>query len=661
MKRQNQLSAWLNWGVSEAPFFIVSIAILFFFAWVRLFAGLDTWSAYKMLLPIAYFYFYPKLLEPLLRPHLSGLNPRPFAWVLMFFGFMTLAFVFKTFTFPVLIALGFFISRRKNTGIEILPIQWQDFLLALIPLLAFSVFISDTLWHSGYLTPFFREALNEGLGKSDSLSHMSYSVMLGQYQALTVGLHGFTPIRYHLGVHTFLLALGRSLGEDPAYCFSVGYPVLVPALLLQSIWCLGETFCSVPKRVYTRYTVPFLAILILQVFPFTLLDQYGYWKSFFISESHGMGLLLLTFFAWILLELLREPSWMSRLSTPVKISIAALLAILLFWIVFTKVSTGFVCAALLGLYVLYDFKKGQRIFLACTLMVSAALAILSFKLSAKSMPNPFEWNYFIKSYGHTQLGYYFFFYIHLWLALLMGAIFWFKRSYLPEPRRPYLFLLASAAFCFALTWPSIHFQIDGGSGYYFTNITMWLAIYSAIAAFSMLLAQKNLHRMVLILILAGAYASFSNFMASAHGLVGLAREGKALAQNQSPETLGFRTFLAELDRIKTDLPKDYFVYIPSRENLYWFKKDYALSAMALAIPVVSGHPAIFGAPSNPEIKESGSFRFWFGAFPEYWNLAVSPTEAQLCEEVRKFAFHHYVQLGWDQQNLTVLRQIKECP
>ena len=155
--------------------------------------------------------------------------------------------------------------------------------------------------------------------------------------------------------------------------------------------------------------------------------------------------------------------------------------------------------------------------------------------------------------------------------------------------------------------------------------------------------------------------AYPNIKSATGSLRNLIYEGEFAANSHDADSDVYRAFFDELVKIKTEVPKDYLIYIPQSETGYWFKKDYALAPMSLGILVLSEHPAIFGIPRNSEIKESGSFRFWTGAIPEYWTYPENPTFEQICIEAKKSSFHHYLELNWSSTEHRVTRQEHECP
>jgi hypothetical protein len=640
--------------------------MFFYFYGVRSYAGLDSWSLWKVIFPLAVFFFFPQFLDRPFKRFFALKDPRPISLIVTMLGYVVLSFLLGALVYVFFLAAAIAIHRKfRNQQFSDAGLSKINIAVLCVALVSLFVCIANAVWQSGYLSPFFFEQFGNGIANTDTLSHVAYTVMIEKYQAVTVGIHGLAQIRYHLGVHTFLLAVGKSLGEDAGFTFNVVYPILVLPLLMQAIWGFGRTFSPAqvsPERKSSDgvLILALLSALVVQLFEYKRLDRYGLRDSYFISGSYAMSLLLATYFVWALTELLRNKSLTPK-EEPLALSIFTLLVLPFFLgcIVFAKVSTGFVCASALGLYTLFSLRRGRWTFNLLLLFLSAITAFLANQFSAKSISNPLSWNYFITNYGVNFAGFYSHFYYHFWIAIVLSIFLWIIRTKINfESWKPFLFLVSAAVSCFVITWPAIHFNIAGGSGYYFLNVTMWFSLYVIFAALALILTYEHLRKVFAGLVILSLYFSLSNFTLSARSLEALPVTGKMnLSQNLAPNQ--FRDFLVELRKLR-DLPKDFLIYIPQSETEFWYRKGYDQLRVSLAIPVLSEHPAIFGVSGNQAVKESPATEFWLGSALHYWNYPENPDQTQICAEARKFSFSRYVQLNWDESSGRVKTQEHSC-
>jgi len=123
------------------------------------------------------------------------------------------------------------------------------------------------------------------LGKlnTDTQFHIAIAQMIQHFGVASLGMDGLVPIRYHVGSHWWLAALGTASHTEPLISYPVGVIVVaVPALLM------GASFAAYAMA---RDALPaagaLLGVLILVWVTDTIL---GSWPFHYVSESYTFGL-----------------------------------------------------------------------------------------------------------------------------------------------------------------------------------------------------------------------------------------------------------------------------------------------------------------------------------------------------------------------------------
>jgi hypothetical protein len=269
-------------------------------------------------LPLARQETVPRFVFPLLTllvllsPMLLGLAGRPLALV-----------------YPVLAALGIVRAARPLASAG-----WRAAaLLAIGTAVLAPYFLSEILRHP-YAHIFVPEyaLLGPGLLALDTLLHASVAHMIQAFGVASTGLDGLVPFRYHVASHAWFAGIGRLAGSTPLVVYplaqaALAVPALMTALLLATV-CLSRD----DSRLAVRAAVALGLVLVS--------DAVG-WTSYYIGESHTLGLVV---------ALLAFPLLADLVETPVRaggwdrLRLAAA-AGLVFVATAAKVSTGVVLGA----------------------------------------------------------------------------------------------------------------------------------------------------------------------------------------------------------------------------------------------------------------------------------------------------------------------------
>jgi len=209
------------------------------------------------------------------------------------------------------------------------------FILVCAPALAFYLLLSVQSRQNGHL--FLWECGVRGLEGGDNLFHAAICSMIQYFGKPSVGMDGFTPVRYHLGSHYWFAALGRSAGTPPLLSYSFAEMiVLLPGFIFGLISCCLWSFRESGNSLWRT---ALLTLLLLAG-----LDLAGI-NSHYVSQSHTFALLIFMLCLPMLMQLLRlkpkGPGRGLRLAlaialiaamTAMKISVGALFGAAVFYV-----------------------------------------------------------------------------------------------------------------------------------------------------------------------------------------------------------------------------------------------------------------------------------------------------------------------------------------
>jgi hypothetical protein len=370
--------------------------------------------------------------------------------------------------------------------------------------------------------------LHAGDVYQDTLFHASMAAMIKNYGISSVGVHGLLGIPYHNLSHGLFACISLLSGVGVVEAYGVvGWVLFAPVLVfsITACCCVIDNFGKIKPQLIWSLTAFLLALL-----P-RLFERWAVWDSYFVSESYLVSLGLFMIGMMLLYK---------QILTVPDIVIAILVSIL---ITQAKSSVGLIFVGLWFVRMLF-LRNGQLffnivVFLFVTVAVgwvtygpvssvtgdNSGLISLSFFhfLSYSWMGNHIE---ILMRNIHDNIGFssgdiflslmsvVTFFAIHFclsWFVVIKavvknGVIFIFHS----------LEVLYVAASMFAGIVVASIFLIPGGSAYYFTNVSLFIAlpiVVIFIADWIKHRLQKNKNHVViqLILLMIVIIISFSTF------------------------------------------------------------------------------------------------------------------------------------------------------
>lgn len=464
----------------------------------------------------------------------------------------------------------------------------------------------------------------------DFLYHTAIASMIKNYHAISHGLHGLGALEYHVGSH-LLLAESGNLALMPAFQ-SYNYLFVFLCVPLLGIMIIATAEELLPSKsdmdFYKKlggYAFIFLGTGVLT--GGSLLSDFALWKSFLVSESYEISLILLLSLLSIL---------MAR-----TLSINALVfivSIIIGLITLTKISTGFFALGLVGAWALFSNEKwwsknwGIRwgIF-----FLSAATFLFLFQYINPGMSdaqvNPMQ---FIHAYVHfngpswlTVPLFILLQFIFPISALLYYAInFVIKRSAMIAPA----WWALGALFSLAVgLWVLFMLEVQGGSGWYFANVSMFLAlpVLLCIPQAGELFFKKLSRICLTVALLMFLYYAPDAITPGAKLFV------MDILQTVPKTTLG--TYVEKLQTIRDNPDTIHsLIYIPRTETGYW--KGMDCQGTGYLIPAISERPALYAWPTNACYSFLCGPRFHSNGLCE--KSQESFTDEQLVAEAHKLGF-----------------------
>ncbi len=443
--------------------------------------------------------------------------------------------------------------------------------------------------------------INSGL-HNDTLYHVAMASMWKGYQSISHGLHGLGALEYHYGSH--LLMAGASsllqISSFESYSHFFGF-FCMPLLGISALSMIEEYFPSEDNLDFYKKLSTYLFILVgtgvLKIGGFFY--RFALWPSFYESESYILSLILLfSFYSVIKAE--------NFFSKPFKsffiVSILALMSL-------SKISTGFCALAVLGSWALVSreklFSKSWILrwilfFISCIAFLLILISINPSKGDAYLQPFQFV-NTYVDFKTVLWVKYISFVFVHFSFVLVAFFFYYFafKNEEIRNAFPLWWFLGTFISFSVGLGVLTF-LNIMGGSGYYFANVSMFMAIPILVCIPRILKAKLN--KVFSLLLLIGLLIiSFYN----APGLLFDGFKSFVVQIKQIPQPNPFSVYIDKLNIVRNDLTsKRALVYIPHSENIYWKepvngeKVDPTCRSAGYIIPAISERPAIFGWPSN---------------------------------------------------------------
>jgi len=180
----------------------------------------------------------------------------------------------------------------------------------------------------GYATVLTPELALVGIQHLDTLFHASIANMLLKYGALSFGLDGLTPIKYHVLSHIWLGCLGLWLGVPTLDAYYIGAQIVGIPVLLFSLALAVHLLRSPETGLGDGALITLVPLLLLFI-----ADLWG-WTSYLVSESYFLSIILFLLGLPLLAEIAADQF---RLRLSLQVAALVIVGIL---IQLSKVSVG---------------------------------------------------------------------------------------------------------------------------------------------------------------------------------------------------------------------------------------------------------------------------------------------------------------------------------
>ncbi|MGK2961686.1 MAG: hypothetical protein ACSLFK_05985 [Gemmatimonadaceae bacterium] len=555
--------------------------------------------------------------------------------------------------------------------------------------LAFSTFAGGVVWGRIYKSPLYFEMLAvDGIVHHDPIGLAGLANMLITYGVPTPGLDGIPHMAYHWGTPWMFAQLSQLLGTSTLGFYNFGYVVTILPFFFGGMVCFATELRGAINRGTgsdLRDNLALLAILlvaIIGVFPITGMDAMGVWTSnLMISESYAAGLpvALMLFAITVLWWMGGARGWIfPALVLPMGI-------LLLGYLKISLMILGF-------LAVMYAGARKRLYRQPGFIVIGVALtAAFLFTWTNVSLPEhregivPLD---FLKGFV-PPAWWPFFFLVHLFWSLLYVTLRLRAESVrtfgnLRDVFRGGKILDVEVVTLIALAGigPGLVTHIDGGSGFYFSDIQRWLSVGLLIAGAGTLLQLPSLRpqgdrtglfavgkiRMstVLVALVAAplAVSMASNFVHwTKRMLAANAATKEAVAAAGGIEATRNHLILTELQRL-AELPRidrrRTALFIPQTETRYWtlLARDGACSFSGHVAPTLTGIAMIDGMPPHGCIL---SRYYGLGLFEPRarQQMPADTLPAALCERAMRHGLSRVMTAHFDSTGRATSR-VDEC-
>jgi len=440
---------------------------------------------------------------------------------------------------------------------------------------------------------------------SDTLYHLAIAAMIKNFMVVSHGLHGLGDLEYHFGSHVLLASFGNLANTSIFDAYSYLYVFVVVPLLGVSVIAIAEELePSADLMDWKKRLLIYVLILLGSgvLLPVGLLNSFALWPSFFSSESYSVSLLFLLALLSVLLTL-RSTSEVSILRLSVS---GAAMVILVLFATASKISTGFICLGLIGSWALLS---GERVlswawnYRWVLLLVASILFLLLFGMINPSMADasvdPLQ---FIATYVTVPLPLFlkvpFFLVIHFLFPLAGLLVCWRYHRAAGFGVIPAWLLLGLVGSLLLGMGVGLLLSVQGGSGFYFTNLSMFVALPLLLLIPGLFRDVIDRHHKIvkpLVVILLFVHGTPA---------IGYGLYNYATGMSADPETTVFSAYIEKLRMVREmDTDGLSLVYI-QRDERYWEKMhqtppDYnACRALTYTIPAISEMPAMYSWPNR---------------------------------------------------------------
>lgn len=404
-------------------------------------------------------------------------------------------------TLGIIFAVGTVRSPVLATALHVLPIgaavyvtlrlrlsalEWLSCALAVLVTTIAALGVDDL-----YTSFDMASRARSGALHHDTLYHASIAAMIKNYGVVSTGLHGLVETPYHTFSHILVAGLSRLSGASVLTVYGYLTPAFLIPFLLFAITAVARVFGGGALPVLLAWLLACALIILLP----EIFSAWVFWNSYFLSESYNLSAAILTF---SLLPLFRARlGWMDILLAVLLTAMAAS----------AKGSVGIILAGLWGLRLVFlgGFKRPMDILAVAAVCIAVGItmaksvgaiapieirplhfvsafsyrgASVSEAISILSGNAPFSWQVFALA-TFALASFLLFHFIAVWVVSARHIAFAGVFSLIKAPVSLYS-LGAAAAGILAICL----FEIAGGSAFYITNVSFfvalpWLVVYAA--------------------------------------------------------------------------------------------------------------------------------------------------------------------------------------
>jgi hypothetical protein len=351
--------------------------------------------------------------------------------------------------------------------------------------------------------------LHNGNIKQDTLFHVAIASMIKTYGVASTGLNGLVEIHYHTFSHRLFATLSELSGAPVVSVYGIAPHILFAPLLVYLLSYVAIIISSGVKNLNSVVCSWTLVCIILSVLP-RVFAPWCLWDSYFGSESYLVSLILLVISIPTIID--RKTSFSDILF----ITTLSVLATL------SKGSVGLLISCLIGLKALF-YSERKLLSWVAVILVGAIVVVLSLNSagSASSFitfdPLHFLWSYskygieleaqwqqggpsqMMKSMQWIWLVIQFMI-MHFALTWMALISLMYKEN-IRYDRFPLIVINVGAVF-FGVG-PVLLLAIPGGSAYYFSNISMFVAMPLIVSIASGWVVGKNMWKSNMLIPAAG--------------------------------------------------------------------------------------------------------------------------------------------------------------
>ena len=372
-------------------------------------------------------------------------------------------------TYPVLLGLLAVGARPAVAAVRGMPRRQPIFAVVCGCLAGFGYFL--LINSKGYATVLTPELALVGTQHLDTLFHASIANMLVKHGALSTGLDGLVPIKYHVLSHIWLGCLSLWLGVTTLEGYYIGAQVVAIPMLLFSLVLATHLLRRPGEGLADSALTTLVPLLLLFV-----ADLFG-WTSYLVSESYFLAMILFLLSLPLLAEMADD-----RFRFRLDMRIVALFVVGIL-ILISKISVGMIFWAAAG-FLLWR-KAGLTIL--NLMKLAPPILLLVWLGTAISSPDTGTYVHALSPFSFVRE-----FPNGAWpnvlanLVLLYGA----RQVWLSGSPRDKRCAEVFAIIAIGSLIPALLFEIGGGSAYYFANVGTWACIVF-VSAYGVTIFEKR--------------------------------------------------------------------------------------------------------------------------------------------------------------------------